>query len=129
MLKVAEARLRDHTNVDVRLGTLEALPIDNGQLDIAIMALVLHHVPDPRLALAECARVLGPRGRLLIIDMLPHDRAEYQQQMGHVWLGFPEAQLRRLLGTARFDAIRVHALPIDEEASGPALFVAVATRV
>ena len=33
--------------------TLEALPIDDGQLDIAIMALVLHHVPDPARALAR----------------------------------------------------------------------------
>ncbi len=129
MLKVAEERLKDHANVDVRLGTLEALPIDHDQLDIAIMALVLHHVPDPPLALAECARVLRRGGRLLIIDMLPHDRAEYQQQMGHVWLGFPEAQLRKLLGTAGFDEIRMHPLPIDEGAKGPALFAVVATRV
>ena len=36
------------------------------------------------------ARVLRPGGRLLISDMLPHDREEYRQQMGHVWLGFGE---------------------------------------
>ena len=45
-------------NVELRVGTLEALPIDHGQLDIAMLALVLHHVPDPAVALAECARVL-----------------------------------------------------------------------
>ena len=38
-----------------------------------------------------------PGGRLLICDMLPHDREEYRQQMGHVWLGFGEDQLRKLL--------------------------------
>ena len=31
-------------------------------------------------------------GRLLLIDMLQHDRAEYRQQMGHVWLGFAPGQ-------------------------------------
>ena len=30
---------------------------------------------------------------MLIVDMLPHDRVEYQQQMGHVWLGFAEEQI------------------------------------
>jgi ArsR family transcriptional regulator len=65
---------------------------------------------------------------VLIIDMLPHDRVEYQQQMGHVWLGFPERQIRKLLTAAGFTDVGVHPLPIEEEAKGPALFVAVATR-
>lgn len=128
MLRAARARLADADNADVRLGSLEALPIDNAQLDVAVMALVLHHLADPALALTEAARVLKPGGRVLIIDMLPHDRAEYQQQMGHVWLGFPEAQTRKLLAAAGFDGVRIHALPIDEDAKGPALFGAVATR-
>ena len=57
--------------------------------------------------------------------MLPHDRAEYQQQMGHVWLGFPEKQMRKLLAGAGFADIRMHSLPIDPDAKGPALFAAV----
>ena len=65
------------------------------------MMLVLHHVPEPAEALAEAARVLRPGGRLLIVDMLPHDRDEYRQQMGHVWLGFSRDQIERLLGDSR----------------------------
>jgi ArsR family transcriptional regulator len=72
--------------------------------------------------------VLKRQGRALIIDMLPHDRVEYQQQMGHVWLGFPERQLRKMLATAGFADVRFRALPIDEDAKGPALFAAVATK-
>ena len=49
---------RGTRNVDVRRGDLEALPIDDGQLDAATLMLVLHHVPDPARALAEVARVL-----------------------------------------------------------------------
>lgn len=128
MLDAARRRLGDRPNVEFRNGTLEGLPIDDGQLDIALMALVLHHLPDPARALAECARVLKSRGRALIIDMLPHDRAEYQQQMGHVWLGFPERQMRKLLASAGFDSVRVHTLPISQDAKGPALFAAVAIK-
>ena len=128
MLQSARRRLHDRNNVDFRMGTLEALPIDAAQIDVAVMALVLHHVPDPSAALHECARVLRPGGRVLIIDMLPHDRAEYQQQMGHVWLGFAERQLRKMLGSAGFDRIRIHSLPIEDEARGPALFAAVAAK-
>ena len=74
------------------------------------------------------SRVLKPGGRVLIVDMQPHERVEYQQQMGHVWLGFSEKQISRYLTAAGFDDVRVRALPVDPDAKGPALFAAVATR-
>lgn len=128
MLQAAERRLADHPHVDVRHGELEALPIADGELDAATLMLVLHHVPDPAAALQEAARVLRPGGRLLLLDMLPHDREEYRHQMGHVWLGFPEDQLRRLLAAAGFDRVRIVPLPADPDARGPALFAATAAR-
>ncbi len=33
-----------------------------------------------------------PGGRLLLADMMPHDREAYRHQMGHVWLGFSESR-------------------------------------
>jgi ubiquinone/menaquinone biosynthesis C-methylase UbiE len=128
MLEAATERLSRRSTVDVRLGTLEALPIDDGQLDVAMMGLVLHHVPHPARALAECARVLKAGGRALIIDMLPHERTEYQQQMGHVWLGFPERQMRKMLAAAGLTRVRVWQLPIAPGAKGPALFAAVGAK-
>src|SRR4029077_11004470 len=100
MLQAAKKRLHGLDNVDLRRGELESLPIDDGRLDAATLMLVLHHVPDPGRALAEVARVLTPGGRLLIVDMLPHDRENYRQQMGHVWLGFSDDHMRRMLADA-----------------------------
>ena len=128
MLQAARRRLRDHANVEVRRGELEALPIDAGSLDAATLMLVLHHAPDPAAVLADTARVLRPGGRLLVTDMLPHDHEEYRQQLGHVWLGFSEEQLRRLLTSAGFSGIRMTALEPDPDARGPALFAASARK-
>jgi ubiquinone/menaquinone biosynthesis C-methylase UbiE len=128
MLQAARRRLRDLPNVDVRRGELEALPIQDAELDAATLLLVLHHLPDPGDALREAARVLRPGGRLLISDMLPHDREAYRQQMGHVWLGFDRETLQRLLDKAGFDHLRVAQMPADPDAKGPALFVASARR-
>jgi SAM-dependent methyltransferase len=128
MLQAARRRVRDMPNVDVRRGELETLPIADGELDAAVMILVLHHVPDPAAVLREAARTVKPGRRFVLCDMLPHDREEYKQQMGHVWLGFGDDQLRRLLGGAGFDDTRIIPLPVETEAKGPALFVASATR-
>jgi ArsR family transcriptional regulator len=128
MLQAARRRLRDAANVEIRRGELEALPVADGELDAAAMILVLHHVPDPGAALREASRALKPVGRLVVCDMLPHDHEEYKQQMGHVWLGFGDDQVRRLLGAAGFDDVRVVPLPVDPHAKGPALFVASAFR-
>ena len=100
----------------------------DGEVDAAVMILVLHHAPDPAAVLRDAARVLKPRGRFVLCDMLPHEHEEYKQQMGHVWLGFGEEQLRRLLGAAGFAEIRITALPVDPAAKGPALFVASCQR-
>ncbi len=128
MLQTARRRLRESPNVEIRRGDLEALPIDDGALDAATLILVLHHVPDPAAVLSDVARVVKPGGRVLIADMLPHDREEYRQQMGHVWLGFADDQMRRLLTAAGFDQIRIVPLPPDADAKGPGLFAATARR-
>jgi ubiquinone/menaquinone biosynthesis C-methylase UbiE len=129
MLQAARKRLQSHDNVEIRRGEIEALPVDAGQLDAATLMLVLHHVPDPARALAEIARVLKPGGRLLAVDMLPHDRESYRQQMGHVWLGFSEPHIEGLMKDAGFSDIRVVALPPDTKVKGPALFVATGRKV
>lgn len=128
MLEAARTRLADRSNVEIRQGDLEALPIEADELDAAMLSLVLHYSPDPSRALAEVARVLRRGGRLLVVDMLPHEREEYQQQMGHVWLGFSGRQISRFLTAAGFEDVRVRSLPADPDAKGPPLFAAVATR-
>ena len=67
-------------------------------------------------------------GRALIVDMLPHDRESYRQQMGHVWLGFSDEHVRRLFQEAGFEDVRIVSLPPDARAKGPGLFVATARR-
>jgi ArsR family transcriptional regulator len=128
MLQAARKRLQGAANIDLRRGELEALPIDDGRLDAATVMLVLHHVPEPARALAEVARVLKPGGRAIVVDMLPHDRESYRQQMGHAWLGFSDDQARTLLDEAGFDEVRVVALPPDSRAKGPGLFVGTAMK-
>ena len=128
MLDAARGRLSALRNVDIRRGELEALPIADGELDAALLSLVLHYSPDPARTLTEVARVCRPGARIIVVDMLPHHHEEYQQQMGHVLLGFSEKQMVKFLTAAGFTGARVRALSVDPDAKGPALFAAIATR-
>ncbi|HYD53119.1 MAG TPA: metalloregulator ArsR/SmtB family transcription factor [Gemmatimonadaceae bacterium] len=122
MLAAARRRLSGATAVDLRHGELEALPIENAELDAAIFCLVLHYVAEPVAALREARRTLRPDARLLIVDMLPHDREEFRTQMGHQWLGLSRDQLHDWLAEAGFDRMRHTPLPADPAAKGPTLF-------
>ena len=57
-----------------------------------------------------------------------HDRAEYQQDMGHMWLGFSQELIESYLNDAGFDAARFVMLPPAPEAKGPNLFAMSATK-
>lgn len=128
MLEAARVRNNGVTNIEWRKGTLETLPVFPDSADAATLMLVLHHLPSPAQALSEAARILKPGGRVLIVDMAPHEKEEYRQQMGHVWLGFSEDQIKKLLTTAGFTHVKVHALPPATTAKGPALFAATGRR-
>lgn len=128
MLEQARARLVSWPGVELRAGELEALPIGENELDAAILSLVLHHSAEPRRAIAEAMRVLKVGGRLLLVDLTPHDHLEYRERMGHVWLGFSEAQVTDWLKGAGFSRVRVVALPRDPGARAPALFVATGVK-
>ena len=67
MLAAAKKRLHGVENVDIRNGRLEALPLADGEVDVALLFLVLHYVADPARVISEAVRVLKPGGRLLVL--------------------------------------------------------------
>ncbi len=124
MLETAKGESETDDNVEYRQGDLGSLPIDDDELDAAVICLVLHHVAEPGAVLGETGRVLKEGGRLVVVDMLKHGREEYRAEMGHVWLGFDREEMEGWYEEAGFEGVRVHELPVASEAKGPALFAA-----
>jgi SAM-dependent methyltransferase len=125
MLSTARARLQGTENVELRLGELESLPVEDASVDLAIVGLVLHYVVDPPAALAEARRILVAGGRLVLLDMRAHDRGVgYAEEMGHVWPGFEPERVAAWLSDSGFGSVHVVPMPPDARASGPPLFLA-----
>jgi SAM-dependent methyltransferase len=54
-----------------RPGRLEALPVDNGSVDLVVCGLALTHVDALAPVFAEFSRVLRPGGRVVTTDLHP----------------------------------------------------------
>jgi ubiquinone/menaquinone biosynthesis C-methylase UbiE len=94
MLRLARAKLSEAgLGAELRQADLYALPLGDGEADLAILHHVLHFAQQPGAAIAEAARVLGAGGRLLIADFAPHDREDLRTREGHTRLGFSDAQV------------------------------------
>lgn len=95
MVAIARRRLEQFgERVRVEEADATSLPYADGSFDLVISIGVWHHVGAWEKALAECARVLPPAGRLLLVDLLP---------------GFFVGPLRRLfppIRTYRADELR-----------------------
>lgn len=101
------AARRNVSNVAWKKGELEKLPLADASVDVALMSQALHHAADPSRALGEAARVLVAGGRLLILDLREHSEAWVTDRLGDRWPGFSDAALRRMLGDAGFEQIKV----------------------
>ena len=129
MVAAARHRLAAFPHARCLEGPLEALPIETATVDLALMVLVLHHVPEPTRALLEAGRILktgetgGSGGRLVVVDMQPHDNDNWRA-FGHVHKGFAETDLDRFVRGSGLHRDRYVKLPADPEAQGPPLFVA-----
>jgi SAM-dependent methyltransferase len=60
MVELTHAR-----GIDAQVADVESLPFGDAEFDCVFAGWVLYHVPDIDRAIAECARVLNPGGRLV----------------------------------------------------------------
>ncbi len=68
MLANGEAKLRAGEPYSIHCEDARSLPFEDGSMDGIICGFGLRNVPDLPIALAECARVLRPGGRLVVLD-------------------------------------------------------------
>lgn len=128
MLKAARKRTQDLQNVDLRRGDLETLPIDDACCDAALIVLVLSYLPDVVPALRESRRILKPGGKLIVVDLLAHDRDDFRRQMGQQHLGFSPQVLSQMMAEAELVGPRITPLAPEPSVKGPALLLASATN-
>jgi ArsR family transcriptional regulator len=93
------------TNVHFLLEDLHRLSLPAGERDLVVISQSLHHVESPAAVLAEAARLLKPGGRLVVLELMPHEERWVLERLGHKHLGFAPEFLEAALTEAGFQSI------------------------
>ncbi len=113
----ALARKQGVAALEYRKGDLEAVPIADHSVDLALFSQSLHHAIHPPRAVAEAWRILKPGGRIVVLDLVQHRFAEARELYADVWLGFSEVELEMLLSKQGFGS--VHTAVVHKETEAP----------
>jgi len=114
-------------NLEYRCGDIEAPPIEDRSVDIALFHQALHHAVHPLAAIRQAHRILRPGGRIVIVDLLKHEVEAARELYADVWLGFSQIDLLEMLEEAGFGDRRVST--VDRAPEPPHFETVMATGV
>jgi ArsR family transcriptional regulator len=112
------ARENGVTNIDYRVGDMEAPPVRAASIDLAFFSQSLHHALHPQRAVDAAYRMLKPNGRIVILDLKKHNFEQARELYADTWLGFSEVELRGFLEKAGFKSAQ--SWIVDHEGRNPA---------
>jgi ArsR family transcriptional regulator len=97
MIDAAKERLARHANVKTLVADVHDLPFKQASFDSILLFHTLTYAEKPQRALDECARVLRPHGRLVVLTLDAHDQRDVTAPYGERHPGFTPRVLKNLL--------------------------------
>ena len=88
---------------DFRLGDLGHLPVADGEVDLVVACMVLHHLSSPADTIREAHRALERGGRIVVVDLHRHQDEALRESMADLWLGFTPDEVRGWLEENKFE--------------------------
>lgn len=105
-LKLARQKTNGTRNVRFLQEDMQRVSLGAGSMDVVVISQSLHYLEKPQRPLQEAFRILVKGGRLLVLDLLPHQETWVISELHHRWLGFPITTVRRWVKEAGFRKIQ-----------------------
>lgn len=109
----AEAARQGLGNITFLEADLHALPLPDARADLVVVSQSLHHVDSIEHVLAEGARLLKPGGKMVVLELLPHEEEWVLARLGHQHLGFDPQAVREAMSAVGLEAHDVFPAPRD----------------
>jgi SAM-dependent methyltransferase/DNA-binding transcriptional ArsR family regulator len=100
MIEAAHERLGRFRNVRTEEADVHELPFRAASFDAVLLFHTLTYAAKPSRALEECARVLRPSGRVVVLTLDAHDQREVTGPYGEVHPGFSPRVMKGMLTRA-----------------------------
>jgi SAM-dependent methyltransferase len=105
MIEAAKERLANRSEVRAQVADAHDLPFRAASFDSVIVFHTLTYAKHPARVLEECARVLRPGGRVVVLSLDQHKQTEITAPYGERQPGFAPRALRALLSRSGLDVV------------------------
>jgi len=104
-IAAARERLGHHAHVRAQVADAHALPFQDAAFDSVLVFHTLTYAENPGRVLKECARVLRPGGRLVVLCLDEHRQSDVTARYGERHPGFSPRAVRALLARAGLNVV------------------------
>jgi SAM-dependent methyltransferase len=115
MLEQARLRFEDRSAVELRLGEVEHLPLRDGEADLAVVNMVLHHLSEPERGIREVGRTLKSGDLFLVAELQKHELESMRKAFGDRWLGFDRKDMELWLKDSGFALVEERSYNLKEQ--------------
>lgn len=129
LVEAATQRLAKFPHARASVADVHALPFGAGAFDSVLLFHTLTYAAEPKKAVAECARVLRPRGRLVLLCLDRHDQTEITARYGERHPGFSPDDVQKLLGAVGLRVRTAHVASRELKKPHLQVVLAVAEKV
>jgi ArsR family transcriptional regulator len=104
-IEAAKDRLAKFPHARAEVADVHALPFEDASFDTVLVFHTLTYAEKPQRALEECARVLRPGGRLVVLCLDEHRQREVTAPYGERHPGFSPRAVRTLLTRSGLEVV------------------------
>ncbi len=105
VIEAARKRLAKFDNVDFHEGDMHDLPFEDASFDQIFAMHALSYTQAPELVIRQTARVLRPRGKLILTTLAKHKHEATVSAYDHLNLGYDPEEVEKMLAANGFKEI------------------------